>query len=107
MWLTMYYFTPCHYFISEYIAEFILFIKKAAENYGNKELVYTFNIVIYSIVSVINIICSLFFNEVLILNICNLDYNTRKRIEERMKSEEENYDINKIIEMEDEIIFFK
>ena len=57
--------------------------------------------IIYSIVSLINIICALFFNEVLILNICNLDYNTKKRITERMQLEEKSYDINKIIEMEE------
>ena len=87
MWLTMYYFTPCHYFISEYIAEYILFIVTAVNNYGDKDLYSTANIVIYSIVSFINIICALFFNEVLILNILKLDYNTKKRIIERMQSE--------------------
>ena len=101
MWLTIYYFTPCHYFISEYIAEYILFIVTAVNNYGDKDLYSTANIVIYSIVSFINIFCALFFNEVLILNICNLDYNTKKRITERMQLEEKSYDINKIIEMED------
>ena len=44
------------------------------------------------------------FNEVLILNICNLDYNTKKRIVERMQLEEDSIDINKIIEMEDQNI---
>ena len=102
LWLTMYYFTPCHYFISEYIAEFISFLIKAVKNYGNEELYSIVNIIIYSIVSFINIICCLFFNEVLILNICNLDDNTKKRIMQRMQIEEDSYNINKIIEIEDE-----
>ena len=37
-----------------------------------------------------NIFCALVFNEVLILNFCKLDFNTKKRIEERMNTDE-NY----------------
>ena len=37
---------------------------------------------------IINIFCTLVFNEVLILNFCKLDLNTKKRIEERMKADE-------------------
>ena len=102
MWLTIYYFSPCHFFISEYIAEYILYIVSAVKNHGIRDFYSTANIVIYSIVSFINIICALFFNEVLILNVCNLDYNTKKRIVERMQLEEDSIDINKIIEMEDQ-----
>ena len=102
MWLTIYYFSPCHFFISEYIAEYILYIVSAVKNHGLRDFYSTTNIVIYSIVSFINIICALFFNEVLILNVCNLDYNTKKRIVERMQLDEDSIDINKIIEMEDQ-----
>ena len=45
----------------------------------------------------------MFFNEVLILNIFKLDYNTKKRIIERLELEnEENYQENKLMEMEEE-----
>ena len=48
------------------------------------------NIIIFSIANFINIFCALVFNEVLILNFCKLDFNTKKRIEERMNTDE-NY----------------
>ena len=45
----------------------------------------------------------MFFNEVLILNIFKLDYNTKKRIIERLELEnEESYQENKLMEMEEE-----
>ena len=34
--------------------------------------------------------CCLVFNEVIIINFCKLDYNTKKRIQERMNLEKEN-----------------
>ncbi len=54
-------------------------------NDSNEKFYSTNNIVIYSIVYFINIFCCLVFNEVIILNFCNLDYNTKKRIKERMR----------------------
>ena len=83
IWLTIYYFTPCHFFICEYISEYIIYLMNA--NDSNEKFYSTNNIVIYSIVYFINIFCCLFFNEVIILNFCNLDYNTKKRIKERMR----------------------
>ena len=45
--------------------------------------------------------CGLFFNEVLILNLFGLDYNTKKRIEERIQKENEETDkANKMLEMD-------
>ena len=49
----------------------------------------TVNIIIFSIASLINIFCSLIYNEVIILNFLGLDYNTKKRIQERMKIDDE------------------
>ena len=83
IWLTIYYFTPCHFFICEYISEYIIYLMNA--NDSNEKFYSTNNIVIYSIVYFINIFCCLVFNEVIILNFCNLDYNTKKRIKERMR----------------------
>ena len=34
--------------------------------------------------------CCLVFNEVIIINFCKLDYNTKKRIQERMNLEKAN-----------------
>ena len=50
----------------------------------------TVNVIFFSIAYLINIFCTLVFNEVLILNFCKLDFNTKKRIEERMNTDE-NY----------------
>ena len=83
IWLTIYYFTPCHFFICEYISEYIIYLMNA--NDSNEKFYSTNNIVIYSIVYFINIFCCLVFNEVIILNFCNLDYNSKKRIKERMR----------------------
>ena len=88
IWLTIYYFTPCHYFISEYISEYIYYIMNAIDK---KEDFYSnINIIIFSISFFINFCCCLIFNEVIILNFCKLDYNTRKRIQERSSLENQN-----------------
>ena len=59
----------------------------AIENHENDEFFSIINVIIFSISYLINLLCILFFNEVLILNILKLDYNTKKRIIERMQSE--------------------
>lgn len=99
IWLTVYYFTPCHYFISEYISEYVYYMITAVEK--NEGFYSTVNIVIFSISYFINFLCGLFFNEVLILNLFGLDYNTKKRIEERLQKEYEETDkANKMLEMD-------
>ena len=86
IFLTIYYFNPCHFFISEYISEYIYYMEKAL---GSEHKFYsTVNVIFFSIAYLINIFCTLVFNEVLILNFCKLDFNTKKRIEERMKADE-------------------
>ena len=79
--LTIYYLTPCHYFISQYISEYIYYLIKAYDS--DKDFYSTNNIIIFSISFFINIFCCLIFNEVVIINLCRLDYNTAKRIKER------------------------
>ena len=83
IWLIIYYFTPCHFFISNYIYEYIYYIKNTIES--NDDIYSPINIIIFSLAYLINFFCCLVFNEVIILNFCKLDYNTKKRIEERMK----------------------
>ena len=82
IWLTIYYLTTCHFFISDYIAEFIYYIMNAIEK--KDEFYSTVNVMIFSIVFCINFFCCLVFNEVIILNFWGLDYNTKKRIRERV-----------------------
>ena len=89
----------CHYFISEYISEYVYYMITAVDE--NKGFYSTVNIVIFSISYFINVLCCLFFNEVLILNIWGLDYNTRKRIDERLQLESmETDNANKLLELD-------
>ena len=52
---------------------------------GNKYdfIYYTINIIIFSVVFFINLICSLIFNEIIILKFCSLEYYTKKYINKR------------------------
>ena len=101
IWLTIYYLTPCHYFISEYISEYVYYLQNALES--NKDFYSTVNIVIFSIAYFINFLCCLIFNEVFILNFCGLDYNTHKRINERTRKESRETEMDKnMLEMDAE-----
>ena len=91
IWLSIYYYTPCHFFISEYISEYIYYIMNAVES--NEDFYSTANIIIISFAYVINFACCLVYNEVIILNFWNLDYNTKKRIEKRMDIENNAHSI--------------
>ena len=87
----IYYFTPCHFIISDFISEIIKFyiryirgkiigIKEENQLGGlNKEIVVIF----FSIIVSINLICSLIFNEIIIINLCDLQFYTKKHIKER------------------------
>ena len=79
IFLTIYYFTPCHYFISEYIKEFFFVLIK-----GGSTSVTTISLIIAYL---INMFFILVFNEIIILNFWKLDYNTKKRIQQRMTNE--------------------
>ena len=86
IWLTVYYLTPCHYFISEYISEYVYYMITALESL--EDFYSKVNIVIFSISYFINFFCCLVFNEVIILNFFGLDFNTKKRIEQRINEEQ-------------------
>lgn len=102
IWLTIYYLTPCHYFISEYISEYVYYLQNASES--NADFYKKANVVVFSIAYFINFACCLIFNEVFILNFCGLDYNTNKRIIERTKKEAMEAENDKnMLEMENEI----
>ena len=58
------------------------------DNNSSSGFYSTPNIVIFSFLYCINFFFFLVFNEVTILNFCNLDYNTKKRIRGRMKLED-------------------
>ena len=60
---------------------------------SNEDFYSTANIIIISFAYVINFACCLVYNEVIILNFWNLDYNTKKRIEKRMDIENNAHSI--------------
>ena len=89
---TIYYFTPFHLIIIEFITELINYYIRLAQfksderseiNINFNFLFKTHNIVIFSVVFFINFICSLIFNEIIILKFCKLEYYTKKYIKNR------------------------
>ena len=77
-----------HTFIPEYIYIFINYIINATQT--QDEFYSLANEIIFSIGYFINICCIIIFNEVVILNFCGMDYNTKKRIEERERNDSKN-----------------
>ena len=89
-WITVYYFTPLHTIISENIIEIYYFICDIKYNLNFwEERGYKWNIWFIPTVYAFNLICSLIFNEIIILRCCNLDYYTRVRIDEREATDSE------------------
>ena len=87
-WITVYYFSPLHTIISENTIEIFYNIYDFESNKAYwEERGYEWNTWIIPSVLVINLIFSLIFNEIIILKCCKLDYYTRKRIEERERSD--------------------
>ena len=82
IWLTIYFFNPCYFIISESISETIYYIFDLLI-YGNNNNFSLFNIILYSISYFINIISSLIFNEIIIIDCFGFSQFTKKKIEER------------------------
>jgi len=102
LWITVYYFTPTHIIISENIMEIIYYIVDFKGNeflWEGKNV--DLNIYLYPIIHIINLICSLIFNEIIFLKFCGLDYHTKVRINER-EIEEANKLEKMIIKNENE-----
>ena len=102
LWLVIYYYTPCHNFIPELITIFILYISDVIK--GNDDFYSTTNAILFSIGYLVIICCILILNEIIILNFCGMDYNTKKRIEQREKNDSKNNMIALDILMRDEEI---
>ena len=80
IWLTIYFFNPCYFIISESISEFILFIYNIITN---KRYDNNIEKIIYSVCYIFNILSSLIFNEIIIINCFGMSEFTKKRIKER------------------------
>ena len=91
VWLTIYYFSPCHFIVFEMISDFIevlltIFIK----NDQNKGFEESYNIVqkiTFYVLYPILIFIVLVFNEIIILNFWGLSYNTKVKIRQREKND--------------------
>ena len=92
---TIYYFTPFHLIICEFILELLNYYIRLIQNKlekPEKENIFSFlfetnNIIIFIIVFFINLICSLIFNEIIILKFCKLEYYTKNYIKERAETD--------------------
>ena len=83
--LTVYFFTPCHFIISESISQIIsTIIKKAIKDFPVIE-----KVIIYFLFCLI-ILATLIYNEVIIINVCHLNKDTKKLILIRQLSETED-----------------
>ena len=87
--LTIYVYSPFHFITSEFISELLKYYIGTIEFYrfdkkGNYDFIYSSNnIIIFSIVFFINLICSLVLNEIIILKFFGLEYYTKKYINKR------------------------
>jgi len=107
LWLTIYYFTPCHFIIYEIIADFLEIILSELENKQSFDEIYSKEQKItFFILYPILIFIVLVFNEIIILNFCNLSFNTNIKIMERERNDSISHDINddKLVEEEIEDI---
>ena len=104
LWLIIYYFTPCHYIIYETISNFLeiifdkIIVKKSNVNFSKGQKITFY--VLYPFI----IFAAFVFNEIIILNFCGLNRNTKNEIMKRgnldnnnqrdtyfLKIEEDNY----------------
>ena len=80
IWMTIYYYSPFHYIISESISEYLFILYDFIIYEKGYKLI---DIILYSIIYIINLLFFLVFNEIIILKFCGLNYNIKQNIEER------------------------
>ena len=107
---TIYYFTPFHLIICEFISELIFYYIQLIQFkvYGNVNFQFLYetnNIIIFSVIFFINILCSFIFNEIIILKFCKLEYYTKKYIKDRAQNDVDSLFVkNDSIKSENELI---
>ena len=107
---TIYYFTPFHLIICEFISELIFYYIQLIQFkvYGNANFQFLYetnNIIIFSVIFFINILCSFIFNEIIILKFCKLEYYTKKYIKDRAQNDVDSLFVkNDSIKSENELI---
>ena len=86
LWLTIYYFSPLHFIILEVMGEFVeTTFNIIKPEWQDKEKYKKGLVILYYIFYPLVIFSVLTFNEIIILNFCELDYNTKKGIMLRQK----------------------
>ena len=97
---TVYYFTPFHLIICEFIYELINYYVRLIQFKIKGAASFAFlyksdNIIIFSVLFFINLICSLIFNEIIILTFCKLEHETKKYIKDRAE-----LDVNSLLKLD-------
>ena len=87
IWLTVYYFSPFHFIISESISQYIYY----TYHYYNGGTYKLVDALIYFFVYIINIFFCFVFNEIIIIKLWKLDYNTKKNIKKMRKTRYTTY----------------
>ena len=107
LWLTIYYFSPCHFIILGTLGDFLELIASffdendKAYNIGTKDQLITF-CVLYPII----FFALLVFNEIIILNFCGLNKNTKIYIMKReLVDDKKSYYSRNYTRNESDLIF--
>ena len=102
LWLTIYYFSPCHFIILETLGDFFQIIFLIIENKNDKDSFELEQKITFFIFYPIMIFAVLVFNEIIILNFCGLSYNTKYYILQREKIDKDFLSITHILPEDEE-----
>ena len=80
---TIYYFSLTHFFIGSFISPILLFIEKNINRDKDKNHIIIVSIIVF----IIELFAILIYNEIIVLNICDLNAYTIKGINDREKQE--------------------
>ena len=76
--LTIYFFSPCHFIISESLSQIVsTVVENSLKKYDNSLKIIIF--ILYFII----VLSSLIYNEIIIINVCSLSKDTKKKIVDR------------------------
>lgn len=80
IWMTIYYYSPFHYIISESMSEYLFILYDFIIFKRDYKIL---DIILYTVIYIINFIFFLIFNEIIILKFWGLNFNIKENIEER------------------------
>ena len=82
LWLTIYYFSPCHFVIINVLLEMCVIGKQIIDGQTNM-----IQIITYAVLYPVLFLAILIFNEIIILNFCGLNLKTKKYLMKSADSE--------------------